>query len=115
MNHPEIPEELKGTAKAALDVVFAAGPDGERYEIPLAVARQHMSTSDHPAVLSAADLQEDEVAGHHRVLLQDGTYGYHSDWLVGPYIWHRDGGCYNGLHRHPWGKYDARAIDMDDL
>lgn len=118
MTHPEIPEELKGTPKQVLDVVFASGPDGERYAIPLDLARQHPDKSDHPAVLSAADLAnegEDEVSGHHAVGLSDGTYGYHANWCVGPYIWHANGRSCYGLHRHPFGWTNPLAMDEDDL
>lgn len=116
MNHPEIPEELKGIEKKALNVVFATGPEGERYEIPLEVARQHPAQSEHPALVSPKDIpEEDEVEGHDAVRLIDGSVGYHSDWLTGPYIWHCDGCSYYGLHRHPFGWTNPLAVDTDDI
>lgn len=118
MKHPEIPAELRAPAKKRLNVVFATGPDGERYEIPLDVARQHPSYDSHPALLTAIDHREadnDEGQGHHVVALGDGIIGYYADWLIGPYVWQSDGNTYYGLHRHPFGWTNYLAIHEVDL
>lgn len=113
--------------KEELDVVFATSPDGRIFEIPTSVADKHEMTQDRARELGevpilpyslltrreGAESQEAEVGGRHRVLLVDGTYGYHSDWLYGPYIWISNGRSYRGWHWHP-NRYSALAYDVDN-
>jgi hypothetical protein len=54
----------------------------------------------------------DEVGGRHAVRLVDGTIGYHSDWVTGPYIWIVDQDVYYGPHWHP-NRYSPIAHDID--
>lgn len=119
MNTPPIPSDLKGKPKEKLDVVFASGPGNKVYAIPTNVAAPFEHAGDHAPLLASEAFkdslnapEEEEVGGRHAVLLADGSVGYHSDWLYGPYIWWVDGCSYVGLHWHP-NRYSPLACDTD--
>src|SRR5262245_53911389 len=89
------------------NVVVARSGDAI-FEIPLDVAKKHAVSGDRAKELaclvpSVPDSQGgDEVGGRHMAYLPAlGRYGYHSNWLFGPYIWWRDGVVYTGWHWHP--------------
>jgi hypothetical protein len=93
--------------KESRDVIFASH-GGKTYEIPLSGAQQYESQDTHDQ--SGGD---DEVGGRHKANLQSGMFGYHSDWLHGPYVWITDGRTYNGYHWHP-NVYSPIGCDMDN-
>jgi hypothetical protein len=92
---------------------------GDRiYRIPEDVAKQYEVSGDERRRMSQCVApidagSDDEVGGRHAVLLVDGTVGYHSDWLVGPYVWISDGNWYQGPHWHP-NRYSPLAYDGDN-
>ena len=108
------PELTQKNPKKKLDGLYTVGPGNKMFFIPeKELARFEVPDSSVPPHDPVPEPQTDEVSGRHAVPLRSGYIGWHSDWLVGPYIWHRDGGSYHGVHRHPWG--NIFAIDPDDL
>jgi len=102
--------------KKAMDVVIAHGPDGQVFEIPLAEARKYAMSAARQKELTCVTVpkaDEGEVGGRHAVLLVDGSVGYHSNWLYGPYLWWRNLNYYTGWHWHP-NRYNPVAYDNDD-
>jgi hypothetical protein len=100
-----------------LGTVFLAGFDGCVYEIPEEVALTYRITPVRVKELghlpvSAKQVVEPEVVGHHYVIGPDGTYGPHADLLFGTAI-ASDGRYYSGWHRHPSGtelaEFEKRA------
>ena len=111
MNALSIPEELKSVPKRKLDVVFASGPEGKVYAIPLSVAAEFESDDKHLTRFLRGG-EPDEVEGRHKVLLVDGTFEYNSQWHVGAYLWIVNGGSYYGSHWHP-NRHSPYAHDQD--
>ncbi|MGK0185962.1 MAG: hypothetical protein ACI9R3_001745 [Verrucomicrobiales bacterium] len=110
------PEDFAAKPKTKLDLVYAAGAEGEVYAIPLDIARKHRVNAaeegepfidlERAAVTNEEDDAEEEVAGHHA----DGGLGYHGDWRYGTYCWRKDGNWYTGWHHHPnW--FSHLAVD----
>jgi hypothetical protein len=103
--------------KQPLNVVLASRGD-KIFEIPLEVAEKYAVSASRAKELQcsvphAPEQSDSEVGGRHAVLLASGFVGYHSDWLVGPYIWWQDGNVYVGPHWHPYVN-NPLAKDLDD-
>ena len=98
--------------KQKLDAVIAQDAEGNFYQIPSAQAEQFKAGSLHGEDRGQSG-SEDEVGGRDARWLTDGTFGYHSNWCYGPYVWWRDLRSYTGWHWHP-NKYEYRAYDQDD-
>lgn len=97
----------EGQKKEELDVVIAYTGD-KMYEIPLSVAQQYESRDTHD------EAEGDEVGGRHQAWIPAlQRWGYHSNWLYGPYIWITDGRSYHGPHWHP-NVNSPFAYDMDN-
>lgn len=107
------PEQLAQHPKTPLDGVYTVGPGKKLYYIPNTdLARYEVAEADMPEHDTIPEPETDEVAGRHAVPLMNGTIGWHTDWLYGPYIWVSDGRAYRGMHRHPWGT--ILAVDPDN-
>jgi len=123
------PEEIAAKPRKALNTIFATGADGKIYEIPAASASEFLITPErvkelgHLPILpytklaapspSVTEGELEEVGGRHRVLLRNGTFGWHTDFAYGTYRWVSNGQYYTGWHAHIWG--DVDAIDNDNL
>lgn len=92
--------------KESRDVIYAMH-EGKNYEIPVSAAKQYESKDSHDQD------ESDEVGGRHRTHLVNGTFGYHSDWQYGTYVWITDGRTYSGYHWHP-NQFSPYAYDMDN-
>jgi hypothetical protein len=104
-NKPSQPAPA-GESKEKMESVIAYAGD-KVYEIPMDVASQYESRDSHDQG------EDDEVGGRHGVVLNSGHWGYHSNWLTGPYIWITDGRSYRGPHWHP-NVNSPFAYDMDN-
>ena len=115
MNKPTEAQLKDHPEKQKLDAVLARGPEGKVFSIPTEVAEKYLVEDDHQEFdpQSAEAVGGEEVAeGRHNVWRANGTFGPHTDWLYGPYIWHVDGCVYNGLHYHP-NPFSELAVDLD--
>ena len=105
MNKPTAAQLKEFPETKKLDAVLARGPEGKVYIIPNEIADKYQSDdSEHQDFdpQAAEMVGAEEVAeGRHNVWRANGTFGPHTNWLYGPFIWHVDGCLYNGLHYHP--------------
>lgn len=127
-------------APVKLNSVFATGPDGRIFEIPVEQATGYEVSEEREKELGHLPLipynllmaiaagntddtdTEEAVEGRHLTL--DPSVGgaggltnwsWHTDWQHGAYTDVNDGSVYVGMHRHPFGDERAEGASPTDF